>query len=167
MIGEYGKVAAFASSDLVLDFVLQTEATHAANGVVGRWSRERHRKAFKTPGVAHWTLRATEDKRPVGYAILNGVDDPDGVIHIKRMAFAEPGCGFGRDSLRLIKHTAFTDMQAHRLWLDVFEDNASARRLYASEGFMEEGTLRECVRREAGYDSLVVMSMLAHEYAPA
>lgn len=166
MIGEHGKVAAFASSDMVLDFILETEAAHAANGAIGRWSRDRHRKAFATRGVAHWTLRATDDKRPVGYTILTGVDDANGAVYIKRMAFAEPGCGFGRDTLRLIKHVAFNEMGAHRLWLDVFVRNESARGLYASEGFAEEGVLRECVHRDSGYDSLVVMSILAHEYAP-
>jgi diamine N-acetyltransferase len=34
-----------------------------------------------------------------------------------------------------------------------------------SEGFIVEGTLREAVRLDDGYDSLVVMSMLEGEYA--
>ena len=36
--------------------------------------------------------------------------------------------------------------------------------LYASEGFVEEGRLRESVRLTEGYDSLVVMSLLDREY---
>jgi diamine N-acetyltransferase len=46
--------------------------------------------------------------------------------------------------------------------------NTRALALYASEGFVEEGRLRESVRVSIdgadGYDSLVVMSMLDREY---
>jgi diamine N-acetyltransferase len=46
--------------------------------------------------------------------------------------------------------------------------NTRALALYADEGFVEEGRLRESVRVNAdgvdGYDSLIVMSMLDREY---
>jgi RimJ/RimL family protein N-acetyltransferase len=64
---------------------------------------------------------------------------------------------------------AFRDLHAHRFWLDVKQLNTRALALYQSEGFVEEGRLRESVRVTAdgadGYDSLVVMSMLDREYA--
>ena len=63
---------------------------------------------------------------------------------------------------------AFRDLHAHRFWLDVKSLNTRALALYASEGFVEEGRLRESVRITGdaadGYDSLVVMSMLDREY---
>jgi len=40
-----------------------------------------------------------------------------------------------------------------------------AQALYTSEGFVEEGRLRECVRLDEGHESLVVMSLLDREYA--
>ena len=58
---------------------------------------------------------------------------------------------------------AFRDLGAHRFWLDVKARNLRAQRLYLSEGFVEEGRLRESVRTDEGYDSLVVMSMLESE----
>ena len=42
--------------------------------------------------------------------------------------------------------------------------NTRALALYESEGFVEEGRLRESVRAGDGYESLVVMSMLEVEY---
>ena len=60
---------------------------------------------------------------------------------------------------------AFDDLGAHRFWLDVRTHNARARGVYESEGFVAEGTLRECVRGADGFDSLVVMSMLQAEFA--
>jgi RimJ/RimL family protein N-acetyltransferase len=63
---------------------------------------------------------------------------------------------------------AFADLHAHRFWLDVKSLNERARALYASEGFVEEGRLRESVRVvSAGgdaWDTLIVMSMLDREY---
>ena len=54
------------------------------------------------------------------------------------------------------------------MWLDVKLHNARARHLYQTEGFVEEGVLRECLRRpDGGYDSLVVMSRLAREFERA
>jgi RimJ/RimL family protein N-acetyltransferase len=59
---------------------------------------------------------------------------------------------------------AFRDLSAHRFWLDVKTLNERAYQLYRSEGFVEEGRLRESVRAGDGYDSLIVMSMLDREY---
>ena len=78
------------------------------------------------------------------------------------------GQGAGRRCVRLLKQMAFRDLHAHRFWLDVKLLNIRALALYASEGFVEEGRLRESVRINQdgadGYDSLVVMSLLDREY---
>ena len=70
--------------------------------------------------------------------------------------------------MRILKRLAFRDLHAHRFWLDVKSLNARALRLYASEGFVEEGRLRESLRvganETAGWETLVVMSMLDREY---
>jgi diamine N-acetyltransferase len=74
------------------------------------------------------------------------------------------GRGLGRACVRLLKQMAFRDLHAHRFWLDVKTLNTRALALYESEGFTEEGRLRESVKIGEGYDSLVVMSMLESEY---
>ena len=43
--------------------------------------------------------------------------------------------------------------------------NARAKALYDSEGFVVEGELRESVKVQGGYESLIVMSMLHNEFA--
>ena len=74
----------------------------------------------------------------------------------------------GRATVRLLKQLAFRDLHAHRFWLDVKLLNTRAQTLYLSEGFVEEGRLRESVRLTGnaadGYDSLIVMSLLDREY---
>ena len=76
----------------------------------------------------------------------------------------EKGKGYGKEALRLVKKMAFQELKAHRLWLDVKEHNVRARHVYESEGFVAEGVLRECIKAEVGFESLVVMSMLCGEY---
>lgn len=73
------------------------------------------------------------------------------------------GNGMGRETLRLIKKFAFEELGAHRLWLDVISKNLRAQNLYKSEGFKEEGVLRECVLYNGNYESLIVMSILENE----
>jgi RimJ/RimL family protein N-acetyltransferase len=48
----------------------------------------------------------------------------------------------------LLAQMAFRDLGAHRFWLDVKSANVRALTLYRSEGFVEEGRLRECARRQ-------------------
>lgn len=79
----------------------------------------------------------------------------------------EKGKGYGKEALRLVKQLAFEELGAHRLWLDVKKQNVRARHVYESEGFVVEGVLRECLKAEAGFESLVVMSMLRDEYIGA
>jgi diamine N-acetyltransferase len=62
------------------------------------------------------------------------------------------------------KKIAFDDLNAHRFWLDVKKRNTRAQALYNSEGFVLEGELREAVKTDDGFDSLIVMSMLRQEF---
>lgn len=147
-----------------LPFILEAESAACAGGFVGRWCEARHRQAMVAPETAYFRILATEGARCVGYAIVRGLE-PDPVnIELKRLVIVDTGRGYGRSVLQRMKALAFDDLGAHRLWLDVFVDNARARHLYLSEGFVEEGVMRESGRRVDGYASQVLMSVLAHEY---
>ena len=93
-----------------------------------------------------------------------GLTEPGGSIALKRLVVTEKGFGYGRTALRLIERFAFEEIGAHRLWFGVKEHNPRARRLYGDEGYVVEGILRECLRQDGGYESLVVMSKLESEY---
>lgn len=101
---------------------------------------------------------------PVGYVILVGLEDADLSINIKRLVVTDKSKGYGKQALRLIKKFAFEELQAHRLWLDVKDFNLRARYVYETGGFIVEGILRECIKTGDKFESLVLMSILAHEY---
>jgi RimJ/RimL family protein N-acetyltransferase len=148
--------------------ILRAEAAARRDGFVLGWSEAEHLDAMSRPGTTYFLVHDAGMGDAVGYAILRGLDDQvHHSIELKRFVVTVPGRGIGRAVLRELKRFAFDVHHAHRLWLDVFTDNARARHLYASEGFIEEGVLRECVRRGDAWASLVVMSLLAGEHAGA
>jgi RimJ/RimL family protein N-acetyltransferase len=114
--------------------------------------------------AAHMILERRMDSSPVGYVILLGLTDPDGSIDLKRLVVTEKGAGHGKMALRLAERLVFEEVGAHRLWFGVKEHNSRARRLYEDEGYVVEGVLRECLRQDGEYESLVVMSKLESEY---
>lgn len=147
-------------------FVVASEK-HTENSMfVTSQSEEEHREYIADPNVSHWIIEKAADSTPVGYIILLGVKEGI-VIEFRRIVIAEKGLGIGTSALRWIKKFAFEECNAHRLWLDVVTHNERARALYKGQGFFEEGILRECVQTASGWNSYVLMSMLAHEYKPS
>lgn len=112
----------------------------------------------------HLTVEDKTTNDPVGYVIMAGLADLNHNIEFRRIVISEKGKGFGREVLKLIKKIAFEQLHTHRLWLDVRLKNQIAQKLYISEGFKEEGILRECIFYNGNYESLIVMSMLESEY---
>ncbi len=153
------------SSDL--DFVISVEQDPLNRPFITPWDRTQHEGAIRFPDFRHFIVEAGPGYPSAGFVILQGCRNPHHSIELKRIVLqpAMHGRGVGRACIRWLAQMAFRDLGAHRLWLDVKALNLRAQALYRSEGFVEEGRLRESVRTDDGYDSLVVMSMLAHEHA--
>jgi len=130
---------------------------------VGKWPEEQHREAMAGADARYFV--AIDSEAICGFAILLGIVSGYRSIELKRIVVATPDRGLGRQILREIMRIAFDELGAHRLWLDVFENNARARHLYESLGFVREGVLREAIYRDERYDSLILMSLLDREYA--
>jgi diamine N-acetyltransferase len=159
------KLKTAASSHI--DFILSQEAREEFSSFILSWSRDKHLQNLQNPDQHYLVIKLDGDAATeaiAGYAILSGLQSPHRSIELTRIVIAEPGKGLGKAALKLIQKRVFEEYQAHRLWLDVFEDNHRARRVYESVGFKQEGLLREAVRRGEFYDSLILMSMLEQEY---
>ena len=163
-----------------LAFVAAVESDQRNLPFISPWERTQHEGALRFPDFRHFIVELSADNADAGtrdgFVILQGCRNPHKSVELKRLVLQTKGQGAGRRCVRLLKQMAFRDLHAHRFWLDVKSLNTRALALYASEGFVEEGRLRECVRetgRESvrshhdgadGYDSLVVMSLLDREY---
>lgn len=152
------------TSEEDLDFVVNSERKPENAQYVDQWAKERHKDALCNEDILHLTVEDKNNNEPVGYLIMAGLINPNHNIELKRLVISSKGRGFGRETLKLVKKLAFKKLKAHRLWLDLRYKNQRAQRLYKSEGFIEEGTLRECVLYNGNYESLIIMSILESEY---
>jgi len=147
-----------------LDYV-QTVETDAHNlPFITPWERTQHEGAVRFPDFRHFIVEAGDEWARAGFVILQGCRNQHRSVELKRIVLQPKGHGLGRACVRLLKRMAFRDLHAHRFWLDVKLLNVRALALYVSEGFVEEGRLRESVKLAEGYESLIVMGMLDREY---
>ncbi len=151
-----------------LDFVHSVETDARNLPFITPWDRTQHEGAVRFPDFRHFIVEAGPAYERTGFVILQGCRNPHRSVELKRLVLQTKGQGLGRACVRRLKAMAFQDLRAHRFWLDVKALNTRAQALYASEGFVEEGRLRESVRSMVdgvdGYDALIVMSMLDREY---
>jgi RimJ/RimL family protein N-acetyltransferase len=148
-----------------LDFVVNAESAQDTRQFIIPWTAARHAAAIADPDCVHLIVSNHQNQERLGFVMLFGAASVHRSIELRRIVIVAKGAGVGRIALRAARKHAFLELNAHRLWLDVKSGNARARHLYGSEGFREEGMLRECILEEDGnFESLVVMSMLRMEF---
>lgn len=126
-------------------------------------SAEAHHAALDDPNFAY--LAAHDDSGQLtGYVILVNVLSPSHNVELRRIAIRNPSQKLGRPIFQEAVRLAFTQYNAHRLWLDVAEENTRAQALYRSVGFQQEGIMREAHLHDGRYHSLLLMSLLDREF---
>ena len=124
---------------------------------IGSYSLERHRQVISDPNERHLKF-VDQQNTMIGYAILAGFNHPHHFIELRRIVIAPKGKGYGRQAFKLLKKHCFEKTDCHRLWLDVYDFNKRARKLYRSEGFNEDGILEQPPNR------LIIMSLIEKNY---
>lgn len=147
-----------------LDFVINAEQEPSNAQYVGQWTKEQHKKALFNEDILHLIVEDKTTDKPIAYVIIAGLTNPNRNIEFRRIVISDKGKGFGRETIKLVRKLSFKQLNAHRLWLDVRYKNHRAQKLYKSEGFVEEGILRECILYNGNYESLIVMSILEDEF---
>jgi RimJ/RimL family protein N-acetyltransferase len=147
-----------------LDYIFEAEHNDENSRYIIPWSREKHIQALSNPDLMYFVVETREAFQQVGFVILAGLQNEHASIEFRRLVITEKGSGYGSQTLEIIKQLVFVQRRAHRLWLDVKVDNKRARQLYEKHGFTVEGVIRECLRTGDTYESLVLMSLLRHEY---
>lgn len=130
---------------------------------IGVWTAEEHRRALADPDTEYF-VGCGEDDTVEAFAILQGIQSQHHSIHLKRIAVRTPNRGLGRVVLEYAMSRVFQHHRAHRFWLDVFETNVRARRIYEAYGFHYDGVLREAILLDGEYHTLALMSLLDREY---
>lgn len=73
------------------------------------------------------------------------------------------GKGMGKESLCMLVDYGFKEMNLHKIWAEVYDNNNSIH-LYHKIGFMDEGILRDNYFSEGKYGNSIVMSVLEQEW---
>ena len=147
-----------------INYVIDLEQRPDNALYVGQWTKEQHLNSLYQEDILHLIVEDKTTKKPVGYVIMAGITNSNKIIEFRRLVISEKGKGFGRETLKLVTKISFEQLHTHRLWLDVRLKNHIAQNLYISEGFIEEGILRDCIFYNGNYESLIVMSILESEY---
>jgi diamine N-acetyltransferase len=107
-----------------------------------------------------------EDDRPIGTIGLFDLDLGNGSagLGISIGGPSDRGRGLGSDMLRALLAFGFGQLRLERIWLDVYDTNPGARRVYERVGFVLEGTLRRAVYRDGRYLDVARMAILADEW---
>ena len=146
-----------------MNYVLETEQDPESKNFILLWSREQHEEAIGNTDYLHLVVE-DRDRKQIGYVIVLGMLNPNSCFEILRINLSVRNKGYGKKVMKLVMNYLFIQLEAHRVWLDVREGNIRAINLYKSLGFKLEGTLRECIKNEGKYDSLLLMGILKTEY---
>ena len=114
-----------------------------------------------------FTICLKENDAAIGRIYISSINDHYDSLDISRIYIADPkirGNGYGEEALRLALKWAFEEMNVERVTLDHFSDNVIANSLYKKVGFVPEGTMRHCGKKNGEYVDLCLMSMLKNEY---
>jgi RimJ/RimL family protein N-acetyltransferase len=118
------------------------------------------------PKVHFFAIRTLADDRLIGDIDLFALEGAhrDAFVGIGIGERDDWGKGYGTDAMRLALRYAFTELNLHRVSLDVFEYNPRAIRSYEKAGFKHEGRQRSVLHRDGRRWDLLYMGILQSEW---
>ena len=120
----------------------------------------------ETKRLFHFTIRAKEDNRLLGYVRIEWIEWTHGTGSL-RLGIGDPvdrNQGYGSDALELILRFAFMELNLYRLSILVGEDNPDAMRFFLRYGFVEEVRRRKAIHRDGQEWDLVHLGILRDEW---
>jgi RimJ/RimL family protein N-acetyltransferase len=114
---------------------------------------------------ADFAIESLADGQALGSVTLRGGsgEDRSGELGLLIGERSRWRSGFGTDATRTMCRFGFEMMNLHRIWLDVFVNNAPARHVYEKVGFRVEAVRREAAYKEGVYLDVLRMGLLAQE----
>jgi diamine N-acetyltransferase len=145
-----------------LEWILNIEETAVKGGFVSGDHAMRHRMQMSDRTVLYLIAKRGEER--VGFVILRGIWGAEPVIELRRIVIGPTDAGHGQAVIALTLYKAFHELNAHRVWLDVIDDNMRALHVYRKMGFTEEGRFREAAHRKDVWKDLLIFGMLKSEW---
>jgi len=138
-----------------------------------QWSIKKHKEWLEKDLVEteksdnfFFMVRTLADDRLIGLVGLDGILWNHGTAWVG-IGIGEReywGKGYGTDAMQTILRYGFDELNLHRVSLSVFEYNQRAIRSYEKAGFVIEGRIRQCLRRDGRRWDLIFMGILREEW---
>ena len=115
----------------------------------------------------HFVICRLSDDRAVGALDLHEIDLTNGGAGLGIVIGdpADRSQGYGGDALDALVDFAFEELRLERVWLEVYDANPDARRLYERLGFVHEATFRHGMFRAGRYEDVHRLAILRSEWA--
>ena len=123
-------------------------------------------KQYENDANYAFTIRTLDGNRIIGGIGLDGIhwSHRDCFVGVGLGEREFWGKGYGTDAMRIILRYAFTELNLHRVTLDVFEYNQRGVHSYEKAGFVEEGRARGLVLRESRRWDVIYMGILREDW---
>lgn len=124
------------------------------------WKLRQERKAF------HFAVEVIAGKKIIGDTSLFDFDwtSRSAEVGISIHNSGYWGKGYGAETLDLLLHFAFRDLNMNRVELDVFDFNKRAQNCYLKVGFKEIGRKRKACFIDGQYHDIIIMDLLSEEW---
>ena len=113
-----------------------------------------------------FSIFALDSQKVIGFIVLGPLEWNHGNSWVA-IGIGEPdywGKGYGTEAMQLALRYAFTELNLHRVSLDVFGYNRRAIRSYEKAGFVLEGVQRKIVQREGQRWDVHFMGVLQEDW---
>jgi RimJ/RimL family protein N-acetyltransferase len=118
------------------------------------------------PSNLLFSLRTLESDKLIGFVAFDGINwtDRDSYVAIGIGEQDFWGIGFGSDAMRLMLRYGFTELNLHRISLNVYAYNLRGIRSYEKCGFKHEGRIREFILRDGQRSDMLHMGILRRDW---
>ncbi len=131
---------------------------------ISPYTMESHFQFIVQENEIHLSIWDKSTETIIGHILLSGLENLHDALELHRIVIHKKKRRYGIQSLKLLKQYAFERLHLHKLWLKVMEDNEKAIQLFSSEGFKIDGRLRDDIKQNHGYKTILLMSLLESEY---
>jgi len=116
--------------------------------------------------VFHFTIRAKEDDRLIGKAVINRIEwsNGNGWIRLGIGAGDDRRKGYGSQALAMLLRFAFAELNLYRVTAAVQEYNEATIVLLKKSGFVEEVRRRKALDRDGRRWDLLIFGLLKDEW---
>lgn len=111
-----------------------------------------------------FSIRTNEDKF-IGTCQLHSISSINRSAELQiRISLCDTSKGYGYEALQQLMKYGFDELNLHKIYLHVFENNTRAIGLYKKMNFQVDGVLRDGIYLNGKYENILAMSILEKEW---